>query len=196
MHSFSPPFVLHALTTSSLYPPIQLVLVDAQIQRDLTRRFLVFPGQGYYLGFEFPGVHPPFLVLLSRLFLLLHYISRLFLYLPDRVRSIHSPLKEQLYGFTQEEIFGKKDGEMIRGFREGPVVGFQANLLDTPWRGGADAGTPFTARAGILTGMKRIGRRDMIVLYCVDQIEKIFFQNVAEIGRWNGHSREYGAASG
>jgi hypothetical protein len=64
-----------------------MVLVDAPIQRDLTHWFLVFPGQGYYLGFEFLGVYPPCFVLLSHLFLLLHYISRLFLYLPDGVRS-------------------------------------------------------------------------------------------------------------
>jgi hypothetical protein len=42
-----------------------MVPVDAQIPRDLTHWFLVFPGQGYRPGFEFPGVHPPFLVSLS-----------------------------------------------------------------------------------------------------------------------------------
>jgi hypothetical protein len=43
---------------SPLYPPVQLVLVDTQIQRDLTRRFLVFPGQDCRFGFKFLGVHP------------------------------------------------------------------------------------------------------------------------------------------
>ena len=70
-----------------LYPPVPLVLVNAHIQGDLTHWFPVFPGQGYHLGFKFRGIYPPFFVLLSRLLLLLHYISRLFLYLPDGIRS-------------------------------------------------------------------------------------------------------------
>jgi len=44
---------------------------------------------------------------------------------------IHSLLKEKLYGFTQEEIFGKKDREMIRGLEKGTAMSFQVNeLLD------------------------------------------------------------------
>ena len=45
---------------------------------------------------------------------------------------IHSLLKEKLYGFTQEEIFGKKDRKMIRGLESGSVMSFQINeLCDT-----------------------------------------------------------------
>jgi hypothetical protein len=69
------------------YLPVQLVLVDAQILCDVTRRFLVFPGQRCCLGFKFLGVHPPYFVLFSRLLLLICYNSRLSLCLPDGVRS-------------------------------------------------------------------------------------------------------------
>jgi len=44
---------------------------------------------------------------------------------------IHSLLKENLYGFTQEEIFDKKNREMIRGIASGTVLSCQINdLLD------------------------------------------------------------------
>jgi transposase len=44
---------------------------------------------------------------------------------------IHSLLKEHLYGFTQEEIFGKKDRKQIRELESGTVLSFQINeLLD------------------------------------------------------------------
>jgi len=42
---------------------------------------------------------------------------------------IHSLLKEKLYGFTQEEIFGKKNREMIRGLENGTAMSFQVNEL-------------------------------------------------------------------
>jgi transposase len=42
---------------------------------------------------------------------------------------IHSLLKEQLYGFTQEEIFGKKDRAKIRGLSADPVLAYQVNML-------------------------------------------------------------------
>ena len=42
---------------------------------------------------------------------------------------IHSLLKEQLYGFTQEEIFDKKSREKIRNFDCGENLSFQLNLL-------------------------------------------------------------------
>jgi len=42
---------------------------------------------------------------------------------------IHSLLKEKLYGFTQEEIFGKKDRELLRGLTSDTVLSFQINQL-------------------------------------------------------------------
>jgi transposase len=42
---------------------------------------------------------------------------------------IHSLLKEKLYGFTQEEIFGKKTGKRIRELESGTVMSFQINEL-------------------------------------------------------------------
>jgi transposase len=42
---------------------------------------------------------------------------------------IHSLLKERLYGFTQEEIFGKKSRARIRDISEDPVLKFQLNFL-------------------------------------------------------------------
>ena len=38
---------------------------------------------------------------------------------------IHSLVKEQLYGFTQEEIFDKKSRERIREISDNPVFSFQ-----------------------------------------------------------------------
>jgi hypothetical protein len=42
---------------------------------------------------------------------------------------IHSLLKEQLYGFTQEEIFDQKSREKVRELSDNPVVKFQINQL-------------------------------------------------------------------
>jgi hypothetical protein len=42
---------------------------------------------------------------------------------------IHSLLKEQLYEFTQEQIFGKKSRQEIREISEDPVLRYQINLL-------------------------------------------------------------------
>jgi hypothetical protein len=42
---------------------------------------------------------------------------------------IHSLLKEQLYGFTPEEIFSKKSRAEIRELCEDPLLNFQVNLL-------------------------------------------------------------------
>jgi len=80
---------------------------------------------------------------------------------------IHSLLKEQLYGFTQEEIFGKRDREEIRAISPGSVLNFQINqLLDRLERDEADVETlkdqvllhasPFMAQIEILTSMKGI----------------------------------------
>jgi hypothetical protein len=38
-------------------------------------------------------------------------------------------LKEQLYGFTQEEIFAQKSRKQIRGISSDPVLKFQINQL-------------------------------------------------------------------
>ena len=80
---------------------------------------------------------------------------------------IHSLLKEKLYGFTQEEIFGKKNREMIRGLEKGTALSFQVNelldLLETleghirsleeEILGRAE---PYLREIEILTGMKGI----------------------------------------
>jgi len=45
---------------------------------------------------------------------------------------IHSLVKEKLYGFTQEQIFGKKSRKMIRGLENNTAMSFQINeLFDT-----------------------------------------------------------------
>jgi len=45
---------------------------------------------------------------------------------------IHSLLKEKLYGFTQEEIFGKKNRKMIRDLEKGTNLSYQIDdLLNT-----------------------------------------------------------------
>jgi transposase len=80
---------------------------------------------------------------------------------------IHSLLKEQLYGFTREEIFDKKSRQKIRGISENPVLSFQINrLMDRLERDEADtealrrrvltAAEPFMAQIEILTGMKGV----------------------------------------
>jgi transposase len=42
---------------------------------------------------------------------------------------IHSVLKEALYGFTQEEIFGNKSRQMIRQISDDPELSFHLNFL-------------------------------------------------------------------
>jgi transposase len=80
---------------------------------------------------------------------------------------IHSLVKEHLYGFTQEQIFGQASRAMIRGLSEDPVLKFQLNfLLDQLERDEADvrklkdmillAGQKFMAQIEILTSMKGI----------------------------------------
>jgi len=44
---------------------------------------------------------------------------------------IHSLLKEKLYGFTQEEIFGKKSRKALREMKGEPVLSIQIDLLFT-----------------------------------------------------------------
>jgi transposase len=80
---------------------------------------------------------------------------------------IHSLLKEQLYGFTQEEIFGKKSRVRIREISTDPILKFQLNFfLDRLERDEADvealkdqillAAVPFMPQIDILTSMKGI----------------------------------------
>jgi hypothetical protein len=77
---------------------------------------------------------------------------------------IHPLLKENLYGFTREEIFGKASREKIRTISGDERLKFQLNLL--PGRLGREeqdagdlkektltAAAPFMARTGILTSM-------------------------------------------
>ena len=80
---------------------------------------------------------------------------------------IHSVLKEQLYGFTQEEIFGKKDRQQIRKISPGTTLHFQVNLLlDMLEHGEAELevlkdrillqAAPFMKQIEILTSMKGV----------------------------------------
>ena len=80
---------------------------------------------------------------------------------------IHSLLKEQLHGFTQEEIFGKRDRREIRAISPDTPMCFQVNLLlDRLERDEVDVellkdkillhAQPFMAQIDILTSMKGI----------------------------------------
>jgi transposase len=80
---------------------------------------------------------------------------------------IHSLLKEQLYGFTQEEIFDKKNREKVRGISDNPLLKFQINqVMDRLERDEGDveelkgqvllAAEPFMAQIDILTSMKGV----------------------------------------
>jgi transposase len=80
---------------------------------------------------------------------------------------IHSLVKEQLYGFTQEEIFDKKSRERIREISDNPVFSFQINqLMDRLERDEGDvealksrvllAAEPFMVPIDILTSMKGV----------------------------------------
>jgi transposase len=80
---------------------------------------------------------------------------------------IHSLLKEQLYGFTQEEIFDQRNRKKIRAIAPDSALRFQVNLLlDRLERDEADMETlkdrvlreaaPFKAQITILTSMKGI----------------------------------------
>jgi transposase len=80
---------------------------------------------------------------------------------------IHSLLKDQLFGFTQEEIFDRKSRQKIREISTNPVLCFQLNhLLDRLERDEEDVealkeqvllhATPFMAQIEILTSMKGV----------------------------------------
>jgi transposase len=80
---------------------------------------------------------------------------------------IHSLLKEQLYGFTQEEIFGRKSRQQIRSISSDPALKFQLNqLMDRLEREEEDVAglqeqvllhaEPFMKQIEILTSMKGV----------------------------------------
>jgi transposase len=80
---------------------------------------------------------------------------------------IHSLVKEQLYGFTQEEIFDSKSRAKIRELYEDPALRFQLNqLMDRLERDEQDAvllreqvllhARPYMKETGILTSMKGV----------------------------------------
>ena len=80
---------------------------------------------------------------------------------------IHSLLKEQLHGFTQEEIFDKRNREHIRTISPGTAMHFQVNqLLERLEREEANVqelkkqillqAAPFMAQIAILTSMKGV----------------------------------------
>ena len=80
---------------------------------------------------------------------------------------VHSLLKEQLHGFTKEEIFDKKSRKQIREISCGTVMHFQVNqLLDRLERDEAETealkgkilekAAPFMPQIDILTSMKGI----------------------------------------
>ncbi|MDR2716549.1 MAG: IS110 family transposase [Treponema sp.] len=80
---------------------------------------------------------------------------------------IHSLLKEELYGFTQEEIFDKRSRQQIRAIAPDTALHFQINLLlDRLERDEADGeklkervllqAAPFMDQIDILTSMKGV----------------------------------------
>jgi transposase len=80
---------------------------------------------------------------------------------------IHSLVKEQLYGFTQEEIFDRKSRAKIRELSADPVLKFQLNqLIDRLERDEEDVNVlkeqvllhaePFMEQIGILASMKGV----------------------------------------
>jgi transposase len=92
---------------------------------------------------------------------------------------IHSLLKEQLYGFTQEEIFDRKSRQKIREISENPVLRFQLNqLMDRLERDEEDIrvlkeqillhAEPFMREIVILTSMK--GESVFIVIAIIADI--------------------------
>jgi transposase len=100
---------------------------------------------------------------------------------------IHSLLKEQLYGFTQEEVFDKKSRQKIRGIAENPVLSFQINqLMDRLERDEADvevlkeqvlrAAQSYMAEIDILTSMKGVSVFIAIAI-SVDIIDVSRFKN-------------------
>jgi transposase len=81
---------------------------------------------------------------------------------------IHSLLKEQLYGFTREEIFDKKSRKKIREVSPDPVLNFQINqLMDRLERDEGDVealkerillpAEPYMTGIDILTSVKGVG---------------------------------------
>jgi len=100
---------------------------------------------------------------------------------------IHSLLKEKLHGFTQEEIFSKKEREHIRTISIGSTMHFQVNqLLDRLEREEADVeelqnqvlihAVPFMKQIEILTSMKGISVFIAIAIIA-DIIEVSRFRN-------------------
>jgi len=100
---------------------------------------------------------------------------------------VHSLLKERLYGFTQEEIFGKKDREKIRRISPGSPMQFQVNqLLDRLERDEADVealeeqilmqAEPYMKEIDILTSMKGVSVFIAIAILA-DIIEVSRFKN-------------------
>jgi transposase len=100
---------------------------------------------------------------------------------------IHSLLKEQLYGFTPEEIFSKKSRAEIRELCEDPLLNFQVNLLlDRLEREEGDAetvkerilaaGAAFMREIDLLTSMKGISAFIAIAIIA-DIIEVSRFRN-------------------
>jgi len=100
---------------------------------------------------------------------------------------IHSLLKEQLHGFTQEEIFNRKGRELIRTISPGTVMHFQVNqLLDRLKRDEADVeelekqvliqAEPYMEQIEILTSMKGVSVFIAIAIIA-DIIEVSRFRN-------------------
>jgi transposase len=100
---------------------------------------------------------------------------------------IHSLVKEQLYGFTQEEIFDRKSREKIRELSQDPALKFQINqLMDRLERDEADVqvlkeqillhAEPFIEQIDILTSMKGISVFIAIAIIA-DIIEVSRFKN-------------------
>ncbi|MDR2783529.1 MAG: hypothetical protein LBB48_06800 [Treponema sp.] len=96
-------------------------------------------------------------------------------------KRVHSLLKEQLYRFTREEIFGKGSREKIRALPTDSILRFQIHqAMDRFERDEQNVKTlkeripraaePYMARIAILTGVKGVGVF-IVIAVIADSIE-------------------------
>jgi len=96
--------------------------IDANI---LSRLLKMLVLSGEQAGFAV-HVPPPEIQELRGLFTTYRLMKKQAVQIKNR---IHSLLKEKLYGFTQEEIFDRKNRGRIRGLESGTAMSFQVNYL-------------------------------------------------------------------
>jgi transposase len=111
---------------------------------------------------------------------------------------VHSLLKENLFPFTKEYIFGKGSRQRIRSISSDPVLNFQINLLmDTLERLEAQVeevmdmikvkAEPFMREIEILTSMTGVSLMSAIAIIA-DVIEVSRFKNTKHADLWSDAS--------